>query len=97
MLNLVTHEILFGKDPNTLQEEIQQAKEELKDLELWRKKGPIGKLYNIVKYIRWSGQREQLFEKIQEIEISSLPVMIQQRRSINWLRTKRLVGTHLMI
>lgn len=73
MLNLVAREILFGKDPDALQEEIQQAKEELKDLELWRKKGPIGKLHNIVKYIRWSGQREQLFEKIQEIEISSLP------------------------
>jgi hypothetical protein len=73
MLNLVARKILFGKDPDALQEEIQQAKEELKDLELWRKKGPIGKLHNIIKYIRWSGQREQLFEKIQEIEISSLP------------------------
>jgi hypothetical protein len=51
---------------------LQQAKEELKDLELWRK-GPVGKLHNIVKYICWSGQREQLFEKLQEIEISSLP------------------------
>jgi hypothetical protein len=52
VLNLVAREILFGKDPDALQEEIQQAKEELKDLELWRKKGPIGKLHNIVKYLR---------------------------------------------
>jgi hypothetical protein len=56
-----------------LQEEIQQAKEELKELELWRKRGPVGKLHNIVKYITWTGQRQQLFEKIQEIEVASLP------------------------
>jgi hypothetical protein len=72
MLNLVAREILFGNDPDALQEEIQQAKEELRDLEMWRKKGPIGKLHNIVKYIKWTSQRQQLFEKIQELEISSL-------------------------
>jgi hypothetical protein len=73
ILNLVAREILFGKDPDALQEEIQQAKEELNDLELWRKKGPVGKLHNIVKYITWTGQRQQLFEKLQAIEIASLP------------------------
>lgn len=72
ILNLVAREILFGKDPDALQGKIQQAKEELKELELWRKKGPIGKLHNIVMYITCTGQRQQLFEKLQEIEISSL-------------------------
>jgi hypothetical protein len=46
---LFAREILFGKDPDALQEEIQQAKEGLKDLELWRKKGPTGKLHKVVK------------------------------------------------
>src|SRR5690348_8736732 len=73
MLNLVAREILFGNDPDALQEEIRPAKEELKDLEIWRKKGPIGKLHNIVKYISWSSQRQHLFEEIQEIEIARLP------------------------
>jgi hypothetical protein len=41
--------------------ELQAAKEELKELELWRKKGPIGKLHNILTFIRHSDQRNQLF------------------------------------
>jgi hypothetical protein len=52
--------------------EIQQAKEELKNIEPWRKRGPVGKLHNAVKYITFTGQRQQLFEKIQGIEIASL-------------------------
>ena len=73
ILNLIAREILFGNDPDALQIDVEQAKDELKDLEIWRKKGPIGKLHNIVKYISWSSQRQQLFEKIQEIEIARLP------------------------
>jgi hypothetical protein len=48
--------------------EAEQAKDELKDLEIWRKKGPVGKLHNIVKYIGGSGQRQQVFEKIQKLQ-----------------------------
>jgi hypothetical protein len=47
--------------------ELQAAKEELKELELWRKKGPIGKLHNIVTFIRHSDQRNQLFKEVQRI------------------------------
>lgn len=32
----------------------------------------MGKLHNIVKYITWTGQRQQLFEKIQGIENANL-------------------------
>lgn len=41
MINHVAREILFGKYLDALQEDIQQAKEELPDLELWRKKSYI--------------------------------------------------------
>jgi len=61
VINLVAREILFGKNPDAL----QAAKEELKELELWRKKGPIGKLHNIVTFIRHSDQRNQLFKEVQ--------------------------------
>jgi hypothetical protein len=67
VINLVARQILFGKNPDALQLEVQEAKEELKELELWRKKGPIGKLHNIVTYIRHSDQRNQLFKKLQKI------------------------------
>src|SRR5882762_8716444 len=65
VINLVARQILFGKNPDALQLEVQEAKEELKELELWRKKGPIGKLHNIVTYIRHSDQRNQLFKEVQ--------------------------------
>lgn len=45
----------------------------MKELDPWRKRGPVEKLRNMVKYITWTGQRQQLFEKIQGIEIASLP------------------------
>jgi hypothetical protein len=42
---------------------MQSIKEELKKLELWRKKGPIRKLHNIVTFIRHSDQRNQLLTR----------------------------------
>ncbi|RKK59923.1 hypothetical protein BFJ69_g17267 [Fusarium oxysporum] len=34
------------------------------DLRHWRKKGPVGKLHNVVKFIRSSPQRCELFKRI---------------------------------
>ena len=55
IINLVTCSILFGKDPDALEKKFEKAKEEVRELELWRKKGLIRKLHNIVKYIKESG------------------------------------------
>lgn len=65
VLNLVCKAILFGNDCGAFEDEIADAVSEEQDLLLWRRKGPNGKLHNIVKYITRSPQRIQRFEAIQ--------------------------------
>ncbi|RFN45153.1 transposase-like protein [Fusarium flagelliforme] len=66
-LNLVARAFLFGKgaelfelesDINGMRGLVEQ------DLDHWRTKGPIGKLRNIVKFIRSSPQRSEQFKRV---------------------------------
>jgi hypothetical protein len=44
VINLVARSLLFGKDPEALEEKLTQSD----DIELWRKRGPLSKIHNIV-------------------------------------------------
>ncbi|KZL82707.1 transposase-like protein [Colletotrichum incanum] len=72
ILNLVSKAFLFGNDAESFERRsdafclLQQDEE---DLQHWRKKGPIGKLHNIVKFVRSSPQRTQRFKRITREEI----------------------------
>lgn len=62
ILNLVARAFLFGKDAECFELEstvngIRGLVEQ--DLDHWRAKGPVGKLHNIVKFIRSSPQRSE--------------------------------------
>jgi hypothetical protein len=72
VINLVARMLLFGVDPDGFEEENQTPKELRKELELWRKLGPVGKLHNIVVWIMRSPQRRQKFYKHQKVELISL-------------------------
>jgi hypothetical protein len=66
ILNLVSKAFLFGDDADTF--ELQSDAFDLLDqhnsaLRHWRRKGPIGKLHNIVKFIRASPQRIESFKR----------------------------------
>jgi hypothetical protein len=50
VINLVAPSLLFSKDPEAQEEKLTQAD----DIELWRKRGPLGKIHNIVTWIRAS-------------------------------------------
>jgi hAT family C-terminal dimerisation region len=66
IINLSAKAFLFGSDPNAFEKDIEntQKYEELKnERELWRKRGPIGKLHNIVTYILSTPQRREEFEE----------------------------------
>ena len=69
IINLVARQILFGTDPDTFELEVNIAKDEADDLLLWRKKGPVGKLHNVIKYIKDSEQRRKRFERYQLVEL----------------------------
>ncbi|KAF5701032.1 hypothetical protein FMUND_14071 [Fusarium mundagurra] len=65
ILNLVAQAFLYGDDAASfeLQSEAYDMLERVEeDLEHWRAKGPVGKLHNIVKFIRASPQRTEAFK-----------------------------------
>ncbi|RKK75295.1 hypothetical protein BFJ68_g18116, partial [Fusarium oxysporum] len=65
ILNLVAQAFLYGDDAASfeLQSEAYDMLELVEeDLEHWRAKGPVGKLHNIVKFIRASPQRTEAFK-----------------------------------
>jgi hypothetical protein len=72
IINLMARQILFGEDLDAFELEINVAKDELEDLQLWRKKGPIGKLYNIVKYIKDLDQQRKRFERYQLVKLTTV-------------------------
>ena len=74
IINLAAKAFLFGKDADAFEEE-SQVKKELTKLELvrdlWRKKGPLGKLHNTVSFIRKTPQRREAFLSICGSEIGT--------------------------
>ena len=67
ILNLSVHSFLFVTDSENLEDdtlETGEIKEQLKLIEEWRKKGPLGKLHNFIVYLQASPQRMQRFLKL---------------------------------
>jgi hypothetical protein len=58
IINLVAHKVLFGSDIESFEQELENdVTNELLKLTSWRRKGPIGKLHNLIRYICHSTQR----------------------------------------
>jgi len=67
IINLAVKAFLFGKDPEAFVAEAEQfglIQQEEKELKTWRKLGPLGKLHNVVEYIRKTPQRREAFVKL---------------------------------
>jgi hypothetical protein len=65
ILNLVAQAFLYGDDAASFElhsEAYDMLERVEEDLEHWRAKGPVGKLHNIVKFIRASPQRTEAFK-----------------------------------
>ena len=68
IMNLAAQALLFDTDSDAFTAEILVATElrhERKLLNIWRKRGPLGKLHNIVKFIRSTPQRREKFHIIE--------------------------------
>jgi len=62
ILNLAYKAFLFVTDDENLKEDDNSIlKATLKEIEEWKKKGPLGKLYNFVVFIQRSTQRINKF------------------------------------
>jgi hypothetical protein len=71
IINLVAKQFLFGRDEGSYDFEIDptarmrlDVRQALEILRFWRKKGPIGKLHNLIIWIQGSTQRIEAFKKI---------------------------------
>jgi hypothetical protein len=67
ILNLVAKAFLFGTNANAFELEDQAnitLGREQERFQAWRKKGPVGKLHNLVVFIRASTQRKELFKNV---------------------------------
>ena len=75
VLNLAAKAFLFGKDADAFEMEdntYTTLRREREQLEAWRKQGPVGKLRNIVVFIRRSTQRRELFKRISNREVDDI-------------------------
>jgi hypothetical protein len=62
VINLAAKAFLLGQNPDAFERELKsvdECNEEGKEREFWRKRGPIGKLHNVVVYIRRTPQRRR--------------------------------------
>ena len=58
VINLVARALLFGKDPDGFAEDTEEIADDLlRKMKQWRKAGPVGKLHNIVVWLRSSSER----------------------------------------
>ena len=57
--------VLFGKDSDAFERELDDIKLEETYLMQWRRKGPCGKLHNVLYYFDASPQRIEAFNKLQ--------------------------------
>ncbi|KAI8663601.1 Dimer-Tnp-hAT domain-containing protein [Fusarium keratoplasticum] len=109
ILNLVAQAFLYGDDAASfeLQSEAYGMLERVEeDLEHWRAKGPVGKLHNIVRFIRASPQRTEAFKahaKEQEeadiyklAEESTAELEVIQNNATRWNSTYMMIERALI-
>jgi len=65
VINLVAQECLWGSDVDAFKEELTNVTIEEFELREWRKRGPIGKLHNLIQYATHSSKRKDLLATIQ--------------------------------
>ena len=68
ILNLGAKAFLFGDHPDSFElaaDQLELLDDQEDALNHWRRKGPVGKLHNIVKFIRASPQRIEAFKKVE--------------------------------
>ena len=90
VINLVVKVFLSGEDPEAFEIEItnyQALEKEQEELLAWRKKGPCGKLHNLLVYITRSPQRRDRFEeKVKQLHPHSSILTLIRGKETRWGR-----------
>ncbi|KAI8401440.1 hypothetical protein FOFC_18309 [Fusarium oxysporum] len=67
IVNLAARAFLWGEDPDSFEREAfteAAFQVEERELRLWRKRGAVGKLHNLVRFVRASPQRRELMKSL---------------------------------
>jgi hypothetical protein len=65
VINLIAYKVLFGSSVKAFKHELSNVTAEVVKLQTWRRKGPISKLHNIIRYITHSAERQDAFINLQ--------------------------------
>lgn len=98
ILNLAAKAFLFGKDAANFDEEIIVARalaQERRELEAWRKRGPIGKLHNVVVFIKRSPQRQETFGEFAEDDDKYADLVLMQDNATRWNSSYKMIDRAL--
>jgi hypothetical protein len=71
VINLAAKAFLYGHETDAFEKNIESFREQsdlLKELKLWRKRGPLGKLHNIIIFICRTPQRRERFANIRSFD-----------------------------
>jgi hypothetical protein len=66
VLNLIAGEYLYGQDSASFDVEFNAAGGPQRR-QLWRQRGEVGKLHNLIAHVRGSGKRTEAFEGLQRL------------------------------
>jgi hypothetical protein len=72
VINLIAQEVLFGQDVESCVDSIANITAMEVELATWRKKGPIGRLHNLIRYICASEQRRAKFLEVQQKQAAAM-------------------------
>lgn len=84
ILNLVGRAFLYGGDFESFEQESQILDSLDRDedfLKLWRQRGPVGKLHNLVRWVRSSPQRTAYFQATVQEEMAEDPSILLSHQS----------------
>jgi hypothetical protein len=102
VINLAARAFLWGEDPDSFEREaFAEAAFQVdeRELRLWRKRGVVGKLHNIVRFVRASPQRRELMKSLAgnkldddcyqlfEEERASIDLELMQNNETRWNST----------
>jgi hypothetical protein len=72
VINLVAQQYLWGSDIDAFEEELTNVTTEEIELREWRKRGPISKLYDLIRYACYLSKRKELLKMIQQSQYCRL-------------------------
>jgi hypothetical protein len=88
IMNLVVKAFLWGEEPETFELEVESLRnqqDEEAELLLWRRRGPIGKLHNIIVWIGQSPQcRDKFNEKVKQLHPECVPTALVYGKETTW-------------